>query len=190
TEIDDKGNQIKADIEQLNQYDTSNWQKYKFTTDNGSVISLPVGTDMKTLKAGMYESSGFINDPLDDAGFYEVTVTESYNNRKVIYATHSYSNRMFVKTFHSGGAERDWKEITGDNTRTCLGTLGNESSGYNSVLELPPGFYEATIPSDAWTVDAPQSMNGSDYIAAIDVYEGNSKRKQIRLVQNQYNYEF
>src|SRR5699024_1320416 len=117
TEIDDKGNQIKADIEQLNQYDTSNWQKYKFTTDNGSVISLPVGTDMKTLKAGMYESSGFINDPLDDAGFYEVTVTESYNNRKVIYATHSYSNRMFVKTFHSGGAERDWKELTKGNTR-------------------------------------------------------------------------
>ena len=33
-------------------------------------------------------------------------------------------------------------------------------------------------------------MNGSDYIAAIDVYEGNGKRKQIKLVQNQYNYEF
>src|SRR5699024_5002502 len=59
TEIDDKGNQIKADVEQLNQYDTSNWQKYKLTNDNGTVISLPVGTDMNELKAGMYESSGF-----------------------------------------------------------------------------------------------------------------------------------
>src|SRR5699024_9520039 len=99
TELDDKGNQIKADIEQLNQYDTSNWQKYKLTNDDGSVISMPVGTDMNELKAGMYESSGFINDPLNDAGFYEVIVTESYNGRKAIYALHSYSNRMFIKTF-------------------------------------------------------------------------------------------
>src|SRR5699024_3868002 len=84
----------------------------------------------------------------------------------------------------------DWTEVGNDNTRQWLGTLGTEESGYNSVLALPPGFYEGTIPSDAWTVDAPQSTNGSDYIAAIDVYEGNGKRKQIRLVQNQYNYEF
>ena len=88
------------------------WQKYKLTNDDGSVISMPVGTDMNELGAGFYESSGFINNPLNDEGFYEVIVTESKNSRKVIYATHSYSNRMFVKTFHSGGAERDWKELT------------------------------------------------------------------------------
>src|SRR5699024_4729971 len=95
-----------------NQLDGLEWQKYKLTNDDGSVMSMPVGTDMNKLGAGLYESSGFINDPLNDAGFYEVIVTESYNSRKVIYATHSYQNRMFVKTFHSGGAERDWKELT------------------------------------------------------------------------------
>ena len=95
-----------------------NWQKYRFTNVDGTVISLPAGTDMNELKAGMYESSGFINDPLNDAGFYEVTVTESYNSRKVIYATHSYQNRMFVKTFHSGGEERNWKELTNNQTDT------------------------------------------------------------------------
>ena len=88
------------------------WQKYKLTNDDGSVMSMPDGTDMNKLGAGFYESSGFINDPLNDEGFYEVIVTESKNSRKVIYATHSYSNRMFVKTFHSGGVERDWKELT------------------------------------------------------------------------------
>ena len=95
-----------------NQLGELEWQKYKLTNDDGSVMSMPVGTDMKKLGAGFYESSGFINDPLNDEGFYEVIVTESKNSRKVIYATHSYSNRMFVKTFHSGGAERDWKELT------------------------------------------------------------------------------
>ena len=94
------------------------WQKYKLTNDDGSVISMPVGTDMNELGAGFYESSGFINNPLNDEGFYEVIVTESKNSRKVIYATHSYSNRMFVKTFHSGGAERDWKELTNSTSDT------------------------------------------------------------------------
>ena len=118
TELDNKANQIKEDIEELNNYDTSNWQKYRLTNDDGSVISMPVGTDMNKLGAGFYESSGFINDPLNDSGFYEVIVTESKNSRKVIYATHSYSNRMFVKTFHSGGSERDWKEITNKQSDT------------------------------------------------------------------------
>ena len=190
TELDDKGNQIKADIEQLNQYDTSNWQKYKLTNDDGSVISMPVGTDMNKLGAGFYESSGFINDPLNDPGFYEVIVTESKNSRKVIYATHSYSNRMFIKTFHSGGSERDWKEITGDNTRTWLGTLGSEGNQYTSVLQLPPGYYECTIPSDAFSVDAPQDPNGGSYIAEIEVYEGNSGRKQYKLISNYLNDEY
>ena len=95
-----------------NQLDELEWQKYKLTNDDGSVMSMPVGTDMNKLGAGLYESSGFINDPLNDEGFYEVIVTESKNSRKVIYATHSYQNRMFVKTFHSGGVERDWKELT------------------------------------------------------------------------------
>src|SRR5699024_2086400 len=88
------------------------WQKYKLTNDDGSVMSMPVGTDMNKLGAGLYESSGFINDPLNDEGFYEVIVTETKNSRKVIYATHTYQNRMFVKTFHSGGVERDWRELT------------------------------------------------------------------------------
>ena len=190
TELDTKGNQIKADIEELNNYDTTNWQKYKLTNDNGSVISVPTGTDMNELKAGMYESSGFINDPLNDAGFYEVIVTESKNSRKVIYATHSYSNRMFVKTIHSGGVERDWKELTNNNSRKSLGTIGVENSEYNDLLTLQPGYYECVIPSDAFSVNAPQEPNGKSYYAEIDVYEGNSGRKQFRLIMSHLNTEY
>ena len=94
------------------------WQKYKLTEDNGAFKRLDVGTDMLTLKAGSYESSGFVNDPLDDAGFYEVTVTESYNGRKVIHAVHSYSNRYFIKTIHTNGEDKGWKELTSNQTDT------------------------------------------------------------------------
>ncbi|OEK62779.1 phage baseplate upper protein [Staphylococcus equorum] len=71
--------------------------------------------------------------------------------------------------------------------RSYLGLLGSEESGYNSVLDLPPGLYECEIPSDAFTVDAPLDPNGASYIASIDVYEGNDKRKQIKLVGNYRN---
>lgn len=114
-ELNQKIESIKEEINPdtyVTQEQSENWQKYNFTNSDGSVISVPDGTDMNKLDIGMYEGSGFKNDPLNDAGFYEVTVTKSKNSRKVIYATHSYQNRMFVKTFHSGGAERNWRELT------------------------------------------------------------------------------
>ena len=118
-QVDVELNQKIADIKQeinpetyVTQIQSDNWQKFNFTNSDGTVISVPDGTDINTLDVGMYEGSGFTNDPLNDLGFYEVMVTKSKNSRKVIYATHSYQNRMFVKTFHSGGAERNWKELT------------------------------------------------------------------------------
>ena len=200
TELDNKANQIKEDIEELNNYDTSNWQKYRLTNDDGTRHYISK-TDMQGVNVNDFEAGYYELIATDDSesnglpkGFgsfiMQLDVTTSNNGRKQFLLNVSSQNRRFVKSIHDDKNEAKWQEITSTNTRQWLGTLGNESSGYNSVLDLPPGFYEATIPSDAWTVDAPQSMNGSDYIAAIDVYEGNSKRKQIRLVQNQYNYEF
>ena len=71
--------------------------------------------------------------------------------------------------------------------RFYIGLLGSEESGYNSVLDLPPGLYECEIPPDAFEVDAPLDPNGASYIASIDVYEGNDKRKQIKLVSSYRN---
>ncbi len=193
TELDNKANQIKEDIEELNNYDTSNWQKHKLTGDDGSLERV-LNVDLDNPEASLSKTcfvyvSAVTNQPpnMPENGylfFYRRTA----DYMKMEYRPYN-SDEVFYRTKHNG-SWLDWKELSNDNSRQWLGTLGNESSGYNSVLDLPPGFYEATIPSDAWTVDAPQSMNGSDYIAAIDVYEGNGKRKQIRLVQNQYNYEF
>lgn len=142
-EVDSAKQSAIAALEDFQNVDTSNWQKYKLTEDNGAFKSLDVGTDMLSLKAGSYESSGFVNDPLDDAGFYEVTVTESYNQRKVIHAIHSYSNRYFVKTIHTDGVANGWKELTGM-TRTVLfegqakstGEIINLNTSYENFTEL------------------------------------------------------
>lgn len=193
-ELDNKANQIKEDIEELNNYDTSNWQKHKMTNDDGNQIisfngDYPMTNEnLLSAKIGFYYNFKYQDAPSGSTGF--VFIQENTTGSKKIYYSSYNKNDLYIKTYSKSLGWIEWKEITSTNTRQWLGKLGTEESGYNSVLDLPPGFYEATIPSDAWTVNAPQSMNGSDYIAAIDVYEGNGKRKQIKLVQNQYNYEF
>ena len=90
----------------------------------------------------------------------------------------------------SGKDYQEYSFTDAEGKRTYLGTLGTTESGYASILDLPPGLYEATIPGDAWTVDAPQSTSGNAHIASIDVIAGSNKRKQIRLIQNLSNFEF
>ncbi|WP_210133389.1 BppU family phage baseplate upper protein [Staphylococcus sp. GDY8P199P] len=191
TELDNKANQIKEDIEELNNYDTSNWQKHKLTQDDGTLRTIANfnfnNIDDYLSKSEMIYVTTPVNGPSSVSGYVDFKIRTNYG--VLTYQPWNSENIYMIRKIGNDGWSK-WKKITNDNTRQWLGTLGSEASGYNSVLDLPPGLYEATIPSDAWTVDAPQSMNGSDYIAAIDVYEGNGKRKQIRLVQNQYNYEF
>src|SRR5699024_2140353 len=123
--------------------------------------------------------------------FIEIDITESESGgRKQIYVLISYSKRLFLKTLHTNGADRGWTELTSNNTRTWLGTLGEEASGYNSVLDLPPGYYECTIPTDAFSQDAPQDPNGNSYVDEIDVYEGSSGKKQYKLISKYHNNEY
>ena len=199
TELDNKANQIKEDIEELNNYDTSNWQKYKMTDNSGNRQYISKnsmeGINVNDFDTGLYEivatddseSNGL---PKGFGAFImQLDVTTSNNGRKQFLLNISSQNRRFVKSIHNNN-ESEWKELTNDNTRQWLGTLGEETSGYNSVLELPPGLYECSIPSDAFKVDAPLDPNGSGYIAEIDVYEGRDKRKQFRLIANARNDEY
>lgn len=114
-ELNQKIEDIKQEINPetyVTQIQSDNWQKYSFTEDDGAVKKLAIDTDISTLTAGLYEGSGLINTPYGDNGFYEIYVTQSYNGRKVIIAISSYSGRTSIKTFHSGGAERNWRELT------------------------------------------------------------------------------
>ena len=86
---------------------------------------------------------------------------------------------------------QEYKLTDSQGRRTPLGTLGQEGNKYTSVLEIPPGFYECVIPSDAFSVDAPQHPTGSSYIAAVDVYNGSAgNRKVLRLIMNSQNDEY
>ena len=123
-ELNQKIENIKEEINPdtyVTQDQSENWQKYSFTNVDGTVKKLSVGTDINQLSAGLYEGSGLINTPFGDSDFYEIYVTQSYNSRKVIFAISSYSGRSAIKTFHSAGEERNWRELT--NTTEDTGWL-------------------------------------------------------------------
>ena len=197
TELDDKGNQIKADIEQLNQYDTTNWQKAKLTNDDGKTPSIVFGGDLeklRALKTGFYYGTSV---PIgtsystewssSTAGFIEVIEKDTDTVKIIIFKPYN-SNQQFIMRYYNEWT--GWELINSDMRRKWLGTLGTEGSPA-SVLDLDPGIYECSIPADAFTVDAPQDPNGSGYIAEIDVYQGAAgKRKQFRLIASSRNNEY
>lgn len=197
-EIDDKGNQIKADIEQLNQYDTSNWQKYKMTNDDGKTPSIVFGGDLeklRALKTGFYYGTSipigtsYSNEwSSSTAGFIEVIEKDTDTVKIIIFKPYNSSQEFIMRYYNEWTG---WERINPDLRRKCLGTIGAGSSKYNSVLEIPAGLYECSIPADAFTVDAPLDPNGSGYIAQIDVTEGSAgKRKQFKLIASSSNNEY
>jgi len=200
TELDEKANQIKTDVETLNNYDTTNWQKSKITDDNG-YIRMITSPDLSVTTLDNYFTKTekiYVTTPKNSphatsaSGFVDVTFrTDGYGiltfqpyNSNLIYMTRRVNSPTWT----------DWVLMTPEtpelNKRQPLGTLGEEDNKYTSVLQLPPGYYECTIPADAFTVDAPQDPNGSSYIAEIDVYEGSNRRKQYKLIANSRNDEY
>ena len=191
-ELDSKADKIKSDIEELNQYDTSDWQKHKLTQDDGTMQLINLDSNIENLNelttTGFYYTTNTPNlpDGVSSAGFMTVYKRNGNTPIKQIYMPY-YQNKILVRNFYQEWT--GWTVIGNDGDRIRLGTLG-EGGTYESVLDLPPGLYECVIPIDASDVDAPQDPNGSSYIAQIDVTIGNSERKQFRLIASANNEEY
>src|SRR5690606_11253118 len=194
TELDDKGNQIKNDIEQLNKFDTSNWQKHKITQDDGMIklLSRPDLNNPDNLftKTEMYYVTNSTGGPEGENSNAYVDVKFRMSELGIITYQAYNSNKVYVKRKEIS-TWSDWELLNPEvNKRKSLGTIGVENSEYNDLLTLQPGYYECVIPSDAFRVNAPQEPNGKSYYAEIDVYESNSGRKQFRLIMSHLNNEY
>ena len=196
TELDTKANKIKTDVEALNNFDTTNWQKYQLTNSNGTSQIIALGGDLEKLRSlppGFYYTT---STPIgltyntdwasSTAGYTEVYERDSVT-KHIIFKPYNSSQQFIMRYYNEWTG---WELINSDMRRKWLGTLGTEGSPA-SVLDLDPGIYECSIPADAFTVDAPQDPNGSGYIAQIDVTGGSAgKRKQFRLIASSRNNEY
>ncbi len=195
SELESKANQIKSDVEKLNKYDTTTWQKTKITDDNGFArqinqadLANPDGYFNKTEYAYVTQS---INAPSgENANGFVSVVFRSGGYATLTYKAYN-SDKIFMKRRVNSPTWTDWVLLNPDtNKRKWLGTIGQEGNTYADVLKLPGGKYECTIPSDAFSVNAPQDPNGGSYIAEIDVTESENGRKQLRLIASSRNIEY
>lgn len=194
SELDNKANQIKTDVEKLNKYDTSDWQKAKLIQDNGQLQIVSLADDLNKLhdlKTGFYYTT---TTPIvgigatSTAGFLEVLERNGGILKRITFRPYN-STQIWQKRFYN--TWEDWERVNPeDYKRKWLGTLGQEGNTYTDVLSLPGGKYECTIPSDAFSVNAPQDPNGGSYIAEIDVTESENGRKQLRLIASSRNNEY
>lgn len=194
TELDDKAIQIKNDIDALNEFDTSNWQKYHMTDSNGTIDTLQnfdFNIDADSIGSKSFYVIASANGPegVNNNGFATL-LYRTLNYKKIIYQPYN-DNKIFIRTKNATWS--DWKEISKENDpnrRIALGALDGEESKYDNILNLPAGLYECIIPQDAFLYNAPLDPNGSRYIAEIDVKEGMEGRKQITLISSYNNAEY
>ncbi|WP_436875385.1 BppU family phage baseplate upper protein [Mammaliicoccus sciuri] len=194
SELDNKANQIKTDVEKLNKYDTSDWQKAKLIQDNGQLQIVSLADDINKLhdlKTGFYYTT---TTPIvgigatSTAGFLEVLERNGGILKRITFRPYN-STQIWQKRFYN--TWEDWERVNPeDYKRKWLGTIGQEGNTYTDILSLPGGKFECTIPSDAFSVNAPQDPNGGSYIAEIDVTESENGRKQLRLIASSRNNEY
>ena len=194
TELDGKAIQIKNDIDALNEFDTSNWQKYHMTDSNGTIDilkSFDFNIDADSTGSKSFYVTASTNGPegVSNDGFVTL-LDRTLNNKKITYQPYN-DNKIFIRTKNTTWG--DWKEISKENDpnrRISLGALDNEDSEYDNILNLPGGIYECIVPQDAFLYNAPLDPNGNRYIAEIDVKEGTEGRKQITLISSYNNAEY
>lgn len=194
TELDDKAIQIKNDIDALNEFDTSNWQKYHMTDSNGTIDTVErfdFNIDADSIGSKSFYVIASANGPegVNNNGFATL-LYRALDYKKIIYQPYN-DNKIFIRTKNATWS--DWKEISKENDpnrRIALGALDGEESKYDNILNLPAGLYECIIPQDAFLYNAPLDPSGSRYIAEIDVKEGMEGRKQITLISSYNNAEY
>ena len=124
--------------------DSTNWQKYKFTQDDGTRTYLSKGSfeDVHALEPGYYETvsndtptQGFPSE-FANAAFIEIDVTKSSSEsgRKQITVTQSSRPQTFVKYIHTDGIDDNgWKEIPYVNSDDPFETVNGASNKANTA---------------------------------------------------------
>ncbi|WP_398573997.1 hypothetical protein [Staphylococcus equorum] len=187
-EVDSAKQAAITALEDFNNKDTSNWQKYKLTEDNGNRIRVS-DIDPVELDTGYYQIWGSYNMPetADGSSAYWNVDVFSAQETKQIRATLSGENRVFQKNIHKA-EDLGWKELTGM-TRTVLfegqakttGELINLNTSYENFTELRVKL-NRTGGNEIFNYDAESGVGIS--INYSNVYGDNSEGKLYEMTLN------
>lgn len=147
-EVDSAKQAAITALENFQNTDTSNWQKYKLTNDDGAHVSTGLNSDYDALHAlepGFhYTTSTPIDLPVSStAGFTEVSTRSDLDNIKHIRFRPYNSNQEFIKIYYNEW--RDWEPAGGTKVELYKGS----ASGVDATLSLsaPYDLFEYLIVS-------------------------------------------
>lgn len=152
TEIEDKINQFNADVASENYVsmaDTSTWQKYKLTKDNGDVTDLPTGSNisdptfLNTLKPGDYYVPAPTGGPGESAsGFMSVKSYSTGAIKTITYKPHN-EDTFYIKRFYQVWSE--WAEVFVTNNSAIIETTHGSQEKANVALESAKAYTDEQL---------------------------------------------
>lgn len=186
-EVDNAKQEAISTLEDFQKTDTSNWQKYKLTTDEGAHDTISLADDydkLHALEPGFhYTTSTPIDLPVTStAGFTEVSIRSDYGNLKHIRFRPYNSNQEFVKRYYDEWNE--WEPV--DGTRVLLfegsakttGEIIDLNTSYERFTELRMKL-NRTGGNEIFSFDAESGVGIS--INYSNVYGNNSEGKLYEM---------
>lgn len=178
-EVDNAKQAAIAALEDFQNTDTSNWQKYKLTQDNGSVKSLPSpdlsdNSLLDDLEPGIYyvtTASGIPAGVSSYNGFLTVMQYENTSIKRIEYKPYN-STQLFIKRYYNEWYE--WESMGGTQVELFDGNFSDASSQLS--LNDDPRKYSYVI-FDIETIGGADTAFGrfwKDYYVMRVVNLGNS----------------
>lgn len=136
-EVDSAKQAAITEIEEFNNIDTSNWQKFKLTQDDGGTKALN-GIDwadtaqLDALDAGEYYATSTVNAPVGTSSynaFISVIKRAGGSVRRIEFRPYD-SNQLFIKRFYQEWS--DWEPAQGTKVELFKGS----ASGVDSTISL------------------------------------------------------
>lgn len=132
-EVDSAKQAAITEIEEFNNIDTSNWQKYKLTKDDGAPFTLNDFdfNDIDTLETGNYFLNVSYNAPFKATSYGFLRIEKASSNSRKAIATPGNSNKYYVK-YKWNGVWSDWEPEQGGKVELFKGSV----SGVDSTISL------------------------------------------------------
>lgn len=116
-QLNTRANQIKTEVETLNKYDTTNWQKYKLTDVDGTYQLVDLNNDVSLLHGLAPGNYYTVKTPIfgasSQAGFVNVVQRKSPVTKRITFQPYN-SNQIWVKRFFQTWAE--WEKVVNNLT--------------------------------------------------------------------------
>src|SRR5699024_11027287 len=161
--MDDKHQEFKESVlnsEVVTQGESKEWQKYKFTKDDGQRIRVS-DIDPVELNSGFYQMWFVKNAPTgsdDNSQYWNIDVTKGRDDTKQILATLSSNGETYKKNVHKG-FDKGWKELISLPIDEEVETQNSTESRANETLTDANRYTDEQL-SNQHTVLFEGSVNG------------------------------